>query len=199
MCQYECNKNKTDMNFVYTVIPEKDYKEIDKQGSLTIVHLDATTTDGLVKCAETIVKDYDADEINTAYNKWKEELENKKLVLAKNAKIKEISDYDVSDNVNSFTIQGVTLWLSRDDRNALMRRFEAEKANNITTTTLWYGTNKFELPIDNAITMLNSIEVYACTCYDVTASHKATVEELTDINEVIDYNYKSGYPEKINL
>ena len=80
-----------------------------------------------------------------------------------------------------------------------MRRFEAEKASGVENTTLWYGINKFNLTVDNAINMLNSIEVYACKCYDTTSSHKAAVEALTSIEDVNNYNYKTGYPDKVNL
>mgnify|MGYP006374720959 FL=1 len=80
-----------------------------------------------------------------------------------------------------------------------MRRFEAEKASGIENTTLWHGINKFDLTVDDAINMLNNIEVYACKCYDATSSHKAAVKALTSIDDVNNYNYKTGYPDKVNL
>lgn len=110
-----------------------------------------------------------------------------------------INAYDTSDKVNSFTIGGKGLWLDRNTRAALMRRFEAEKASGVETTTLWYGEGKFEMPVDTAIGMLNSIEIYACKCYDVTAAHKAAVGELTDIEEILNYDFASGYPDKLEF
>lgn len=187
------------MKFVNALIPKSEYKETYKQGNFTIVHFDATEDGDFVKCVETMVKDYNEDEVNTAYNEWKQQVNDNKLALAKIIKIRSISNYDTSSNVNSFSIQGVSMWLSRNDRNALMRRFEAEKANGIETTTLWYGTTKFELSIDTAITMLNQIEVYACTCYDVTAAHKAAVSELTSLEDINNYDFTVGYPNKVTL
>lgn len=187
------------MNFVNTIISKKDYAEKTEHDGLIIVHLDPVEDGDTIQCVETIVTNYDEDAINAAYEAWKEKLNTFKLKAAKESKIEEIATYDTSDAVNSFSIQGIQMWLNRDDRNALMRRFEAEQASGITDTTLWYGTNSFSLTVANAITMLNSIEVYACQCYDVTAQHKASVEKLTTLEEVESYDYKAGYPDKISL
>lgn len=117
----------------------------------------------------------------------------------KERKLTDIAVYDQSANVNSFTIQGETLWLDRNTRAALMRRFEAEKASGVSETTLWYGASAFKMPVDTAITMLNAIEIYACKCYDTTAAHKADVNALESIGEIEKYNYTSGYPDKLTF
>lgn len=121
------------------------------------------------------------------------------LKSVKERKLTEIAVYDQSSNVNSFSIQGMSLWLDRNTRAALMRRFEAEKASGVSETTLWYGTGAIKMPVDTAITILNTIEIYACKCYDVTASHKANVNALTTIGEVNDYDYTTGYPDKLEF
>lgn len=121
------------------------------------------------------------------------------LKSVKERKLTEIAVYDQSDNVNAFTIEGITLWLDRNTRAALMRRFEAEKASGTDETTLWYGSSAFKMPVDTAITMLNAIEIYACKCYDATAGHKAAVNALETIDDVKGYDYKSGYPEKLSF
>ena len=187
------------MNFVNAIIPKQEYKDKDSLGSKIIVHFNPVEKDGNVYCAETIVDEYNEDEINSAYSQWKKRIDDEQLKIAKNNKINDISKYDTSDAINSFSINGVSIWLNRNDRNALMRRFEAEKASGVENTMLWYGINKFNLTVDNAINMLNSVEVYACKCYDTTSSHKAAVEALTSIDDVNNYNYKTGYPDKVNL
>lgn len=110
-----------------------------------------------------------------------------------------ITAYDSSKAVNNFTINGVSMWLDRNTRAALMRRFEAEKASGAADTTLWYGEGAFKMPVDTAIKVLNAIEIYACKCFDVTAAHKAAVAELTGIEELLTYDYKKGYPEQLNF
>lgn len=122
-----------------------------------------------------------------------------KTAFARDMVLRAITAYDSSANVNGFTIQGRRLWLDRNTRAALMRRFEAEKASGVKKTTLWYGEGKFDMPVDTAIQMLNAIEIYACKCFDVTAAHKAKVSELATIDEVIGYDYKTGYPEQLDF
>ena len=47
--------------------------------------------------------------------------------------------------------------------------------------------------------MLYALEFYASTCYDNTQRHISNVNKLENINEVKDYDYKSGYPEKLKF
>ena len=47
--------------------------------------------------------------------------------------------------------------------------------------------------------MLYAIEVYASACFDNTAKHKANVMALDSIEEVMSYDYTTGYPDKLNL
>lgn len=114
-----------------------------------------------------------------------------------NDKLAAIDAYDQSEAVNGFTLDGKAMWLDRGTRLSLMRRFEAQRSAGIEATTLWYGSESFTLPVEQAITMLNAIELYACQCYDVTAAHKAAVEGLTEIEAVVGYDYTAGYPFKL--
>lgn len=47
--------------------------------------------------------------------------------------------------------------------------------------------------------MLYAIEVYASQCYDNTQYHLANVEKLETLDEIMEYNYMSGYPEKLEF
>ena len=113
--------------------------------------------------------------------------------------VAKISAFDNSPKVNSFTINGKTLWLDKDTRLALRQRFAAEKAAGITSTTLWYKTFKLSLGVDTALDMLNAIEIYACKCYDITAAHKAAVQAMTNFEEILGYDFKVGYPDKLSF
>ena len=42
--------------------------------------------------------------------------------------------------------------------------------------------------------MLNSIELYALSCYNITANHKRNVCDLSSIEEVYNYDYAKDYP-----
>lgn len=121
------------------------------------------------------------------------------LEVAKSEKIAQITDYDTSEAVNSFTLDGDTMWISRDDRISLMNSTIILSNADVETTTLWYGGQKYTLPCDTLIQMLSALEVYALQCYDVTEQHKAEVEALDTIEEVDAYDYTTGYPEKLSF
>lgn len=114
-------------------------------------------------------------------------------------KIREITRYDSSDDVNIFYIQGLPVWLDKATRAGLKLRFEAELAMKEENTTLWYGNQSFTLQLNMAIQMLYAIEVYASKCYDNTQKHLANVDKLETLEEIIEYDYHTGYPEKLNF
>lgn len=112
-------------------------------------------------------------------------------------KIAEIDRYDTSEAVNGFELDGMTMWLDFDTRQRIRSRLPVEKSAGRETTTLWYGTVPVPLPITLAEQLLDSIELYATDCYDVTAAHKAAVQALASIEEVEAYDHTTGYPERL--
>ena len=121
------------------------------------------------------------------------------LRFVKGEVIKTITSYDSSSAVNKFSYQGVPLWLDKETRTGLAVRLNAEEMMGKTETKLWAGTVGFDMSITDGRQMLYAVENYASQCYDTTASHKAAVEKLGTIDEVVAYDYRSGYPEKIEF
>lgn len=121
------------------------------------------------------------------------------LERTKRSKIDEINHYDSSDEVNIFYIQGLPVWLDKATRAGLKLRFEAEIALKHQTTTLWYDGQKFELPLNDAMAMLYALEVYASACYDNTQLHLSNIDKLETLEEISEYDYRVGYPEKLNF
>ena len=119
------------------------------------------------------------------------------LEIAKSEKIAQITAYDTSDSVNSFTLDGDTMWINRDDRVSTMNSTTILKNVGVETTTQWYDGQKYTLHCDTLIQMLSALEVYALQCYNVTEEHKAAVNALTTIEEVDAYDYKTGYPQRL--
>lgn len=111
----------------------------------------------------------------------------------------DILNYDSSQSVNEFYIQNQPMWLDKDTRTGLLLRLQAEQVMGEENTTLWYDIDKYDLPIDQAMQMLYAIESYASKCYDVTHMHLANVELLQDIESVKNYNYMTGYPDKLHF
>lgn len=135
------------------------------------------------------------------YNEYQEPVptEEEKLEQAKADKIAEITAYDTSDKVNGFTLNGLLVWLDKATRVGLMNSTAIAKAAGQQTTTLWLGGIKLVVDCDKAIQLLSALEMYALECFNVTASHKAAVSELTTIEEVEAYDYKSGYPKMLEM
>ena len=125
----------------------------------------------------------------------KEEL----LARAKRDKKREIEHYDSSSEVNEFYVNDVPMWLDKTARTGLMLRFNSELAMKHQDTTLWYGNISIPLQLNTAVQMLYALEVYASACYDNTQLHYANVDKLETIEEVENYDFRNGYPEKLRF
>lgn len=125
--------------------------------------------------------------------------EKEKLEQAKADKIAEITAYDTSSSVNGFMLNGLLVWLDKATRVGLMNSTTIAKAAGNETTTLWLGDVRLVVDCDKAIRLLSALEMYALECFNVTASHKAAVNELTTIEEVEAYDYKAGYPKMLEM
>lgn len=158
----------------------------DKDGNDKVV-----TTNTYNPTEEMILKDGWVEYIIPVYEPTVEDY--------KRDKIREITKFDSSSEVNIFYIGNQELWLDKATRVGLKLRFDAEISSGHIHTTLWYEGNPFNLELANAIQMLNAIELYASACYDNTQMHIANVNALNSIDSIEDYDYKQGYPEKLKF
>lgn len=132
---------------------------------------------------------------------WLEGVANEDDLLkaSKKAVADAITTYDSSPSVNGFLLNGLRVWLNKDTRVGLMNSTQIAKAMGQTTTTLWFGGMKMEVDCDKAITLLSALEMYALECFNVTAKHKAAVEKMQTVEEVLGYDYTQGYPEQLKM
>lgn len=121
------------------------------------------------------------------------------VAAAREEVLKKIEAYDTSSAVNGFVLNGAEVWLDKGTRVGLMNSTTIAKATGQATTTLWLGDNRLVVDCDKAIQLLSALEMYALECFNVTAAHKKAVGELTDIGEVLSYDYTKGYPEKLTM
>ncbi len=121
------------------------------------------------------------------------------LETAKSSLLTEITSYDSSSAVNAFILNGASVWLDKATRVGLMNSTTIAKAMGSETTTLWLGDIKLEVDCDNAIQLLSALEMYALECFNVTAAHKKAVSELESIEDVLTYDFKTGYPDKLKM
>lgn len=121
------------------------------------------------------------------------------LGYMKKAMLAYIEKYDASSSVNSFLLNGMEVWLDKATRVGLMNSTTIAKSMGQEKTTLWLGSYQLEVDCDKAIQLLSALEMYALECFNVTAAHKKAVSELDNIEGVLTYDYKSGYPEKLKM
>lgn len=191
------------INFIKTFIPQGDFSEKSEHGGMMVRHLAAALDEkmGAYECYECTVpiSEYDEDEIQKAFVEFSAKMNALKLELAKTDKVAEITAYDTSSSVNGFKLNGMLVWLDKATRVGLMNSTTIAKAAGQETTTLWLGDVKLVVGCDMAIQLLSALEMYALECFNVTASHKAAVSELTIIEEVEAYDFKAGYPKMLEM
>lgn len=146
-----------------------------------------------------------SEEKNKAENSSK--YEGKTLEEAKKICLNEIEEYDVSPSVNGFYLNDTLIPWSKDDPNSPnvekrmgLRQNIADKiALGEENIAIWLKGMSFTMPCAQAEVLMRSIENYAYECFNVTASHKQAVSQLTTIEEVEAYDYKAGYPKMLEM
>lgn len=121
------------------------------------------------------------------------------LSAAKTSMLADITAYDSSVAVNAFLLNGMEVWLDKATRVGLMNSTSIAKNMGQEKTSLWLGSYQLEVDCDKAIQLLSALEMYALECFNVTAAHKKALSELDNIDAVLTYDYKSGYPDKLKM
>lgn len=191
------------INFIKTIIPEAAFKKQYELGSLMIYHIGEALNKelGAYECYECSMaaSAFDEEEVQKAFVEFSDKMNALKLEQAKMDKIAEITAYDKSSAVNAFYLNGEQHWLDFNLRDRVFAGNERIAYKGREETSLWLDGKCFVMPIAAAQDLICTIEVYAKDCYNVTATHQAEVNKLTNIEEVEAYDYKTGYPEKLNL
>lgn len=199
------------INFIKAFIPKGDFNEKYEHGGMMVRHLAAVLDEkmGAYECYECTVPvgEYDEGEIQKAFVEFSAKMDALKLKQAKVDKIAEIADYDTSDKVNGFVLNGMLIPWSKDDPNSpnvgkrmgLRQNIADKVALGEKNISIWLKGMSFTMPCAQAEVLMRSIENYAYECFNVTASHKQAVSELTTIEEVEAYDYKSGYPKMLEM
>lgn len=129
----------------------------------------------------------------------KVEVPEDKLQQAIDAKVAAIKAYDNSEAVNSFSLNGVSAWINREDRIGTRRAIELDVANGLTESEIWLNGFKLVVNCQLALKLLDAVGHYAYQAYNVTQAHVFTVKQLTSVEEVEKYDHTANYPQKLNL
>jgi hypothetical protein len=143
---------------------------------------------------EIVYKEHYVENDTTITISWVEDLEGtRQNVLGK------IADYDTSDAVNEFIINGIGMWLDGDTerpklRGAVQTYLDKELGDYPLCVE---GIGVIPVAPTKLLSMLADIEVYAIECFTKTFEHKEAVNTLTTCEELVNYNYTEGYHEKL--
>lgn len=119
---------------------------------------------------------------------------------AKHEKLRDINVYDNSESVNSFTINNeITAWFTPSERVNYKNSIESAKVLEVKELSLFINGTLMTIPTETAERLLAAIQLYADACYITTQQHKNIVEAMTEIEDVDNYDYTVGYPERLNF
>ena len=129
----------------------------------------------------------------------REPTEEELLKVAIEQKINDIRYYDSSDEINSFTVGSLKMWLDKQERCILYAALLAHEQLGKETMTKIYHGHTFTYSLAQWRQLLGLIEIYATDCLNRTETHVEAVKRLTNREEVQAYNYKTGYPDPLIL
>ena len=110
-----------------------------------------------------------------------------------------VDEYDNSDEVNLFSINGITDWMDKNTRNSLKETLNVVERQGENEYTLWLANTPLTLPISYIREFLDDLEVYAIRCYQTTSRHTAEINGINNRDALFKYDISEGYPEKIEL
>lgn len=125
--------------------------------------------------------------------------EEEKLNRNKNSKKHEVQMYHDSNDVKGFSINGKAHSVDTETLNKMTFRVMAELAMNINKTTLWFNGKAYNFKTKDAMDLLYQLQIYFGNCFDVTNEHKNNIDNLDSEEEVDGYDYRSGYPQKVDI
>lgn len=120
--------------------------------------------------------------------------------IVRKVRMEELAKYDNSDAVNAFFYNGKKMWFDKLTRTSISHSIEVEKSSGKETTELYDNDGvKYILPVDEALSLFDQVELYAKDCYNQTAYHKVQLAALDDVDALLAYDIKAGYPEKLHF
>lgn len=109
--------------------------------------------------------------------------------------LKKIEQYDKSDNVNSFIYKGNKYWLDKQQRSCMKTVAES----GLESIEIVFEDISITLPSEFVKQFILALEAYAYKCYVNTAKHLQIAASLKNLEDILNYDYTTGYPEKITL
>lgn len=112
-------------------------------------------------------------------------------------KLADLVNYDTSNAVNQFIINGIGAWFTPTERAQYGSSISAAETMGVESLTFYIGDIALTVPTMLAKQMLAAVQLYADSCFIVTKQHEAQIKSLGAIDEIENYNFETGYPEKL--
>lgn len=113
-------------------------------------------------------------------------------------KIYQLESYD--NNLNDFIINdSIHAWFTPTERADYKQSIESAKLMNIEILQFFANNILLEIETSKAEQMLALVQLYANKCFIVTKQHKINIEQAKTIEEVENYNFREGYPDKLRF
>lgn len=186
-------------NFITTPISRDKYEKVRKMFGKWIVSVcprESHTFENLYIVGQTSVDEFPDEEtiqeIETEYQSFR-------IQTAISQKISEINNYNTSENVDGFYLNGEKHWLTLDERKAAELSTKAHITLGHETTEQCLGGVFYTIPCESLIYMLAELEIYALECLNHAKRQVAEVMTMTDVKEVESYDVTVGYPEMLKF
>lgn len=113
------------------------------------------------------------------------------------AKIQDVYRYDNSEEVNSFSVNGVNAWFDKETRSNFRGSLSDAELLGETEVSVPIKGTIYTIPIQTAKMFLAQIQRYADACTIVSAEHVNQVQQCSTKREVEEFDITAGYPEKL--
>lgn len=186
--------------FIKEISAETQFEPIERRNGVYVATFLLSETEDTRRIATARYSSEPTEEqVQTDFAEWKARYTALLLNAAKQRKLQEITDYNDSDSVNGFYINGAKVWVDAETRVKGVNGAKAKQTLGATTMSQWLGGQEFTLSPSMAVMLYAQIESYALDCQNVTEQHKSAVLALNTVEEVEAYDITQGYPEMLSF
>lgn len=121
------------------------------------------------------------------------------IEIVRSKKLQALKEYDSSPAVNSFYLFGNAMWLPKELRISLSNTAWSKDRMKIQRMPVNLQNNSLILDVEQVLDILSEVEDYANLCFVNTDKHRIAIEQFEKIQEIENYNFKTGYPNKLYL
>lgn len=186
--------------FIKDISADTQYEPIERRNGVYVATFLLSETEDTRRIATARYASKPTEEqVQTDFAEWKARHTTLLLNAAKQRKLQEVADYNTSDNVDAFLLNGEKHWLTLDERKAAELSTKAHLTLGHDITEQCLGGKFYTIPCNTLLIMLAQLEVYALACFNYAIRQQAEVNALTSLEEVENYDVTKGYPEMLTF